>query len=143
MMTEMKTTINIVWNGGKEGNGTLKAGYLDTNIAIPEELGGSGDGTDPKELLISSATTCYLTTLAYMLETRNIPVEELKIHSEATISNQGFYINHHPQIKVSADATEKQVQSAERAFDGADKSCDVGNLLKNGGVVIKVFGKVM
>lgn len=116
---------------------------MDTNIAIPKALGGSGDGTDPKELLVSAATTCYITTLAYLLETRKIPVVELTIHSDATISEQGFHINHHPQINVSVDATEKQVQSAERAFDGADKSCDVGNLLKSGGVTIKVFGKVM
>jgi lipoyl-dependent peroxiredoxin len=141
-MAEMKTNLNIVWQGGATGNGTLKAEYLDTNIAIPKSLGGSGNGTDPKELLVSSATTCYITTLAYMLESRKLPVVELTISSEGTISDDGFTITHAPQIVLSADATENQVQSAERAIEGADKGCEVGNLLKNAGVVIEAKGKV-
>ena len=141
-MAEMKTNLNIVWNGGIVGDGTLKAEYLDTRIAIPKALGGSGNGADPKELLVSSATTCYITTLAYMLESRKLPVVELTISSEGTISDSGFNITHAPQIVLSADATENQVQSAERAIGGADKGCEVGNLLKNAGVVIETDGKV-
>ena len=141
-MAEMKTNLNIVWQGGATGNGTLKAEYLDTKIAIPKSLGGSGDGTDPKELLVSSATTCYITTLAYMLESRKLPVVELTISSEGTISDDGFTITHVPQIVLSADATENQVQSAERAIEGADRGCEVGNLLKNAGVIIEIQGKV-
>lgn len=141
-MTEMKTNLNIVWQGGAAGSGTLKAEYLDTKIAIPKSLGGSGNGTDPKELLVSSATTCYITTLAYMLESRKLPVVELTISSEGTISDDGFNITHNPQIVLSADATENQIQAAQRAIEGADKGCEVGNLLKNAGVVIEAIGKV-
>ena len=141
-MAEMKTNLNIVWQGGAAGSGTLKAEYLDTKVAIPKSLGGSGDGADPKELLVSSATTCYIATLTYMLETRKLPVVEHTINSEATISDNGFTITHYPRIVLSADATEAQVQSAERAIEGADRSCDVGNLLKKAGVVIEAQGNV-
>lgn len=141
-MTELKTSLNIVWHGGATGNGTLKADYLDTKVAIPTSLGGSGTGTDPKELLVSSAATCYIATLTYMLESRKLPVVEHLINSEAVISDNGFNITHYPQIILSADVTETQIQSAQRAIEGADKACEVGNLLKNAGVVIEVEGKV-
>ncbi|MCG7334601.1 OsmC family protein [Sporosarcina sp. ACRSM] len=141
-MAELKTNLNIVWNGGKTGKGTLTADYLETDVAIPTALGGSGNGTDPKELLVSSATTCYIATLTYMLETRKLPVVELTINTAASVSNTGFNIAHAPQIVLAADATEDHVQSAERAIEGADKSCEVGNLLKKAGVVIEVQGKV-
>lgn len=126
----MKTNVNIVWQGGATGNGMLKADYLHTKVAIPTSLGGSGHGADPKELLVSSAATCFIATLTYMLESRKLPVVEHTINSKVMISKDGFNIIHFPQIILSADATEAQIQSAQRAIDGADKGCEVGNLLK-------------
>ncbi|WP_179292623.1 OsmC family protein [Bacillus sp. 7884-1] len=141
-MAEMKTSVKAVWNDGIAGNGMLKAEYLETNVAVPESKGGSGNGANPSELLISSATTCYIATLTFMLETRKVPVVELTVNSEATISDNGFNITHYPQIILSVDATEAQVQSAQRAIEGADRGCEVGNLLKKAGVVIEAKGKV-
>ncbi|MEK3981402.1 OsmC family protein [Psychrobacillus sp. FSL K6-2836] len=141
-MADMNTNVNIVWHGGATGNGMLKAEYLHTKVAIPTSLGGSGHGADPKELLVSSAATCFIATLTYMLESRKLPVVEHTINSEVMISKDGFNIIHYPQIILSADATEAQIQSAQRAIDGADKGCEVGNLLKKAGVTIEVQGKV-
>lgn len=141
-MAELKTNLNITWNSGTTGNGTLQADYLETKVAIPTSLGGSGNGSDPKELLVSSAATCYIATLTFMLESRKLPVVELTINTAATVSDKGFNIAHAPQIILAADATEDQVQSAERAIEGADKGCEVGNLLKKAGVVIEVQGNV-
>lgn len=129
-MAELKTNVNAVWNGGTTGNGTLKAAYLDTKIAIPTDLKGSGNETDPKELLVSSATTCYIATLTSILENRKLPIIKHIVNSEATISDNVFTISHNPQIVLSAEATEAQIQSAERAIVGADRACEVGNLLK-------------
>ena len=81
-------------------------------------------------------------TLIFMLEIRKLPVVELTVNSEATVSDNGFNIIHYPQIVLSADATEDQVQSAQRAIEGADRSCEVGNLLKKAGVVIEAQGNV-
>lgn len=139
-MAENKTNLDIIWNGGTTGNGMLKGEYLDTKIAIPTSMKGSGDGTDPKELLVSSAATCYIPTLAYMLETRKLSVVELTMNSEAAMSDNGLKFTHFPQIVLSDDATENQVQSAQRALDGADKACEVGSLLKSAGVVIEIEG---
>lgn len=138
----MKTNMKAVWNGGIQGKGTLKAEHLETNIAVPESKGGSGDGANPSELLVSSATTCYIATLTFMLETRKLPVIELTVNSEATISDEGFTITHYPQIVLSTNAKAGQVQSAQRAIEGADRGCEVGNLLKKAGVTIDTKGRV-
>ncbi|WP_339227419.1 OsmC family protein [Oceanobacillus sp. FSL K6-2867] len=141
-MAELKTNVKAVWNGGTAGDGTLKAGNLDTKIAIPKFLNGSGNGAGPKELLVSSATTCYIATLTSILENRKLPVVEHTITSEAIKSDQEFSITHYPVIVLSADATEADVKSAERAIEGADRACEVGNLLKKAGIVIEAKGKV-
>ena len=82
-MAKMKIDVHAVWNGGVTGNGSLKAEYLDTKIAIPTSLGGSGNGANPKEVLVASVTTCYTAKLTFVLENGKLPIVELIVNSEA------------------------------------------------------------
>jgi lipoyl-dependent peroxiredoxin len=141
-MANMKVNVNAVWNDGVKGNGTLNANFLETKIVIPTSIGGSGDGANPKEVLVSSVTTCYTATLVFVLESRKLPVVELTVGSEANIADNEFKITHYPHIVLSSDATQEQIESAQRAAEAADKGCEVGNLLKKADVKIKVQAKV-
>lgn len=141
-MDNSKTKLVAVWNGGSMGNGTLKGDNIDTKIAISKSSGGSGDGAEPKELLVSAALTCYIETLTYMLDSRKVPVDALSINSESTVSDKGFHIMHYPQIILTAGATEEDVQTAQKIIDGADRGCKVGNLLRKAGLIIEVQGNV-
>ncbi|MBT2730475.1 OsmC family protein [Bacillus sp. ISL-75] len=99
-------------------------------------------GANPKEVLVASVTTCYAATLTFVLESRKLPVAEVTVKSEANISDNEFKITHYPHIVLSENATEEQIQSAQRAAETADKGCDVGNLLKKADVKIEIQGKV-
>ncbi|WP_170061415.1 OsmC family protein [Rummeliibacillus pycnus] len=138
-MDNQKTNVNAVWNGGIADNGTLKSEHFDIQIALSKSSGGSGNGADPKVLLVSSATTCYIETLIFMLESRGLPVDELTVNTDTT---DGFTITHYPKIVLSADATEAQIESAQRIIEGADRGCKVGNLLRKAGIIISVQGEV-
>lgn len=141
-MTEIKTIVDIIWKDGATGQGELKSTYLNTEIAIPKTLGGSGAGANPKELLVSSAASCYVATLVYMLENRKLPVDSLTMKTEAFVSETSFEIIHYPIITLTAEATEAQVEGTKRAFEGAHKGCEVGNLLKAANVSISIEGTV-
>ncbi|NEU32149.1 hypothetical protein GN156_15455 [bacterium LRH843] len=120
-MADMKINVNTVWDGGVTGNGTLKAEYLETK---------RGNGANPKEVLVSSVTTCYTAKLTFMLASRNLPVAELSVNSEANISDNEFKIIHFPHIVLSEGATEEQIQSAQIATEAADKGCEVGKFIE-------------
>ena len=142
-MANVKKRLYTVWNGNTKGNGNIKTNNFDTKIAISESSGGSGEGTGPKELLVSSAASCYIMTLVSILETRNLPVVDLTMDSDVTVSKEkGFEIIHYPKITLSTDATEEQIQTANRAFVLADKGCAIGKLLKKADVQIDIDGKV-
>lgn len=142
-MDQSKTTLKMVWTGSKSGSGKIEASYLKTDIAVPKSFGGSGEGTEPKELLVSSAASCFLMTLVGMLEARNVAVDSLEMKSEASVSKEeGFKIVHYPTIILPSAATEDQIQLADRTFAAADRNCDVGNLLKKAGVQIDFSGNV-
>lgn len=141
----VKTVVNlkITWTGDIKGRGIIKADNLETHLAIPKSFNGSGEGTDPKELLVSSAASCYITTLVAMLEGRKLPVIELTMDSKATNSKEeGLKIIHSPYVTLSVDVTEEQKQAANRAIAAADKACTVGNILKKADVQIDIEGKV-
>jgi lipoyl-dependent peroxiredoxin len=136
----LKTNVKVIWQDGTKGNGSLKAEVLDTKIAVPTEFGGSGNGASPKEILIASATACYSSVLTSMIESRDLPLVEMTIESKGWTSDNEFKIIHHPHIVLSKNATEKQIQIAERLFAAADKGCAVGNLLKKADVKIEIQG---
>ncbi|SFF45203.1 peroxiredoxin, SACOL1771 subfamily [Paenibacillus algorifonticola] len=142
-MADMKSNLNTVWYKDTKGSGRLKADYLKTNIAIPESSGGSGEGANPKELLVSSATTCYIMTLVYMLEQKKLSVTGIVMNTEAVNSKEeGLRIVHLPQVILSANSTEEHLQSVRKIMISAEQACEVGNLLKKAGVLIEVEGKV-
>lgn len=142
-MVDLTIKLKTVWYGNTKGNGRIQGNEFETKIAIPESLGGNGEGAEPKGLLVSSAAACYSMTLVAMLETRKLNVTKLTMNSEAINSKEeGFKITHYPNVILSADATEEQIESANRAILAADKGCAVGNMLKKADVEIKIEGNV-
>ncbi|KTT86517.1 hypothetical protein RSA37_11515 [Mammaliicoccus sciuri] len=138
-MTNLKT----VWNYDIKGYGSIKGNNLDIKIAIPEELGGSGEGSNPKQILVSSAASCYIMTLVSIIETRKLPVIELTMSSEMSIlEDNTLNIIHYPRIVLSDQKSDEVYQSAYRAFIIADKGCAIGNLLKKTDVNINIKGEI-
>ena len=64
-------------------------------------MDGPGIGTNPDEMLLGAAATCYIITLAAMLERSGIKKEALHMNSEAIVDvTKGIFtyqkIIHHP-----------------------------------------------
>ncbi|KOY17363.1 OsmC family protein [Paenibacillus xylanivorans] len=120
--------LKAVWNGGRNSEGHIDAGGLKTVISIPQEMGGPGTGTNPDEMLLGAASTCYLITLAAMLERSDITPDELTLESEATVdvTNNVFTyerIIHRPRIVLKADVSDADVIKADRLAHKAEESC--------------------
>ncbi|KHL93220.1 hypothetical protein QW71_24990 [Paenibacillus sp. IHB B 3415] len=142
--------LKAVWNGGRNSEGHIEAGGLKTVISIPQEMGGPGTGTNPDEMLLGAASTCYLITLAAMLERSDIVPQELTLESEATVdvTNNVFTyerIVHKPRLVLQADATAAQLKKAERLAHMAEESCMIsravaGNVSIETQPVIEIAG---
>lgn len=129
-MSEMKHPFHLkaIWNGGRNSEGHIDAGGLKTIISIPREMGGPGTGTNPDEMLLGAASTCYLITLAAMLERSDITPLDLTLESEAIVdvTNNVFTyerIIHKPRIVLKMDATNTELTKAERLAHMAEESC--------------------
>ena len=122
------------WSGGRLGQGRIDAGNLGSTVSVPAELGGPGEGTNPEDMLLGSASTCYMITLASVLSNRKLPVAEFTLNSELIISDEGGLhvqsITHRPHIVLAADATPEQLDMAEKATHRAEQACMISKAMK-------------
>ncbi|KFZ40827.1 MULTISPECIES: SACOL1771 family peroxiredoxin [Thermoactinomyces] len=134
------------WDGGRNGQGTIEAGNLKQTISIPKEMDGPGVGTNPDEMLIGAAATCYLITLAAMIERGNMPVRELSLETEGIVHVDKKFtfeaIIHRPKLILEEGTTDEELKKIERAVELAEKNCMISNALR-GNVRLEVEAEVV
>jgi peroxiredoxin-like protein len=150
-MAEHHFHLKANWPGLRNDIGTIEAGNLVTKISIPPEMDGPGVGTNPDEMLLGAAATCYIITLAAMLERSHLEKEQLSMESEGIVDvTRGVFtykkIIHRPEILLKANATEKEIQLANKLAEKAEGSCMIsraiqGNVEMELHVTLKVSSK--
>lgn len=98
--------VKTKWQGGRDKVGTVKGDIIESQISIPSSLGGKGIGTNPDEMLVSAASSCYIISLAATLERAGYT--DIQIHQQsigtASFENGKFQmdcITHYPEIHVN------------------------------------------
>ncbi|MCM3770755.1 MULTISPECIES: OsmC family protein [Priestia] len=122
------------WPGGRNEVGTIESGQLKTKISIPPEMDGPGAGTNPDEMLLGAAATCYIITLAAMLERSGIHQEALTMESEAIVDvTNGVFtyekIIHKPHVIVTSDLA-AQEEKINRLIKKAETSCMISRAIQ-------------
>ncbi|WP_336045621.1 SACOL1771 family peroxiredoxin [Solibacillus ferritrahens] len=140
-MTIHTFTLHIDWPGGRNSVGELSAERLQTKISIPPEMNGPGIGTNPDEMLLGAAATCYLITLAAMLERSEIEAE-LTLESKGLVDvTNGVFtykaIHHYVEILLKNKEDDRGRRIAERYAYKAEETCMISKALK-GNVDIEV-----
>jgi peroxiredoxin-like protein len=130
------------WPGLRNDIGSIDAGNLKIEVSIPPEMDGPGIGTNPDEMLLGAAATCYIITLAAMLERSNLEKEALTMESVGVVDVTCGVITykkiiHKPHIMLKADATEKDESLALRLAEKAETSCMISRAIQ-GNVEVKL-----
>ena len=143
-MREHVFTMTGNWQGGLNGHGQHSLRLADGRFSVPAEIGGLGVGTNPEELLLAAALSCYLISLAGMLQYRKLPVREILIRSEAVFHVEMGptlkKICHFPEVHI-VDKDEEKLQAIQECFLLAEKVCMVSNAIR-ANVQIEVQGSI-
>ncbi len=145
-MTEHHFHFSATWPGGRNSVSTIRSGQLATQVSISTGMGGPGIGTNPDEMLLGAAATCYLMTLAAMLERARLPLRSLSLESDITVVvDNGTYrcsrIVHRPVVTLDAGANTAQMEQLEDLVARAEQRCMVSNALR-GNVDISVAARL-
>jgi peroxiredoxin-like protein len=134
-MAEHHFHLNADWPGLRNDIGTIDAGNLKTKISIPPEMDGPGIGTNPDEMLLGAAATCYIITLAAMMERSKLEKVALTMESVGVVDVTNGVITykkiiHKPQILLKQDATVKDEVLAHKLAEKAETSCMISGAIK-------------
>lgn len=141
-MAEHEFHLKAEWPGLRNDVGTIETLNLNTPVSIPIEMDGPGIGTNPDEMLLGAAATCYIITLAAMLERNGIEKENLTMKSVGIVDVTNGVITykkiiHKPEIILPEDTTEKKRIIVQRLIMKAETSCMISRALK-GNVEVSV-----
>lgn len=134
-MAEHLFHLTANWPGGRNDVGTIDAGELKTQVSIPPEMDGPGIGTNPDEMLLGAAATCYIITLAAMMERSSLDKERLTMDSIGVVDVTNGVITykkiiHKPRIVLRENATGRDLALAQRLVEKAEASCMISRAIK-------------
>lgn len=135
------------WQNGINGLGSVSTKNLDQKISVPAEFGGQGIGTNPEELILAASASCFLITLAAILQFQNIKFFKIEVKSKASfgVSNAGpslKMITHSPTIIIkNADNIPENHNKIRDCFVMAEQSCMLTKAFK-GNVEITSNGEL-
>ncbi|WP_394218088.1 OsmC family protein [Halobacillus trueperi] len=123
------------WPGGRNEVGYIESEKLKTKISIPKEMDGPDVGTNPDEMLLGAAATCYIISLAAMIERAELPLEEMDMQSEGIVDvTDGVFtyqkIIHRPRVVLRAQAENKDLSKLNRLIEKAEKSCMISKAIQ-------------
>lgn len=131
------------FTGGYNGVGTIENKHLKSQISIPEEMNGPDIGTNPDEMLMSAAVTCFTITLSSYFEKNNLHTEVDHVDATATISvDKGLQtyesIAYNVYLKSLKDnVQEVNIPKLKRIIDKAENNCMITKALK-GNVTVTI-----
>ena len=133
-MSQHTFEVRASWRGGLKGKGSTTGPGLEVETSVPASLNGPGVGTNPEELLLGAASTCYLITLAAILERRQIPVVDLKVKSRGVVEfDKGLRfleIEHAPTVQLAETASTEQRATIPEILNIAEKACTISNAIR-------------
>ncbi|MRH44028.1 SACOL1771 family peroxiredoxin [Aquibacillus halophilus] len=134
------------WPGGRNSIGSIDAGNLKTKISIPPEMDGPGVGTNPDEMLLGAASTCYIITLAAMIERAALPLKSLALESIGMVDvTKGVFtyqkIVHRPTVELKHTASDEELTKIKRLVEKAEQSCMISRAIK-GNVELELQAEV-
>lgn len=60
-------------------------GHLDVPLAMPKELGGTGNGTNPEQLFADGWAACFATSMAQVAKRKGIDVRDVAVTAEVSL----------------------------------------------------------
>ncbi|WOV88925.1 OsmC family protein [Sporosarcina oncorhynchi] len=141
-MAEHEFHLHANWPGLRNDVGSIEMKNLKTKVSIPPEMDGPGIGTNPDEMLLGAAATCYIITLAAMMERSNLKKSDLQMESLGIVDVTNGVITykkiiHKPTIMLAENASEKDFMLAKKLVEKAESSCMISRALQ-GNVEVQV-----
>ena len=125
-MKTIYTAAALATGAGRDGHGRSADGRLDLDLAVPEAMGGSGEGTNPEQLFAVGYAACFHSALQLVAREEKADVTDSAVGARVHIGPRddgGF------QLAVELEVTLPNVEgdAAQELADRAHEVCPYSN----------------
>jgi len=88
------TTVNATYTAvatasGRYSRAVTADGQLDIQLAMPKEMGGTGDGLNPEQLFAAGWAACFSTVLDILAKRQNLDAKDVAVTAEVSLVPAG------------------------------------------------------
>ena len=88
-MEALYSTEALATGAGRDGHVTTTDGRVDMDLAIPKEMGGSGDGANPEQLFAAGYSACFHSALQSVARSQQVKIENTSVGARVSIGSNG------------------------------------------------------
>lgn len=125
-MKALYTAEALATGEGRDGHGRSSDGRLDFDLAIPKEMGGSGDGTNPEQLFAVGYAACFHSALRLVARQEKVDVTDSTVGARVSIGqldNGGFGL----AVELEVTLPNVDEKTAQEIADKAHQVCPYSN----------------
>ncbi|OQD55601.1 Ohr subfamily peroxiredoxin [Streptomyces phaeoluteigriseus] len=111
---------------GREGRTVSSDGKIDLGLAMPVELGGNGQGTNPEQLFAAGYAACFGSALGLVGRQAKVDLSDAAVTAEVGIGKQGEGFGLKVTLRVELPETVDEATS-RKLVDQAHQVCPYSN----------------
>ena len=97
--------------GGRDGRAILDDGKLALAMALPKDLGGSGEGHNPEQLFALGWSSCFGQAILVLAKKHGLDGQAAKVTCEVTLNTEGGF-SLAAELKVALPGADKTALEA-------------------------------
>ena len=117
----MAYTTTATTQGGRNGRAVLANGGLGLAMALPKEMGGSGEGHNPEQLFALGYSSCFGQAILALAKKHELDGAAAKVTCAVTIDKDEVSFGLKVELKVSLPGADKQ--KVQALVEDAHKIC--------------------
>jgi lipoyl-dependent peroxiredoxin len=128
-MDVLYTAEATAW-GGREGRTATTDGMLDVQVAIPKELGGPGEATNPEQLFAAGYAACFHSAVLFVGRRLKLDVADSAVTARVGLGMNdagGFTL----EVELEAEFPNLERTDAEELVAKAHQVCPYSNATRN------------
>ncbi|MFJ3302755.1 organic hydroperoxide resistance protein [Streptomyces sp. NPDC086549] len=111
---------------GREGRAVSSDGKIDLPLAMPVELGGNGQGSNPEQLFAAGYAACFGSALGLVGRQAKVDVSDAAVTAEVGIGKQGEGFGLKVTLRVELPDTVDQA-TGQKLVEAAHQVCPYSN----------------
>ncbi|WOF22167.1 organic hydroperoxide resistance protein [Microbacterium betulae] len=125
-MDAIYTTEALATGAGRNGQVAVAGTDLAFDLAIPKEMGGSGDGANPEQLFAAGYAACFHSALQGVARSQKVSIEGSSVGARVSIGSNGeggFQL----AVQLEVVIPELDHETAQSLADAAHRVCPYSN----------------